>query len=132
MRHALRFGCFSVSLALLSVAVSIRGAAVGLSSLKAELVAPGVWRIHFGNPEKFTPTHFRSAPMETAGLAAKPTRLPIPLNTGEISFQISDRGCSLRWPMEPGENIYGFGLHTELFEHDHRRVVSKADRQTRK
>ena len=30
--------------------------------LKAELVAPGIWRVRLGKPEEFTPSFFRTAP----------------------------------------------------------------------
>ena len=33
-------------------------------SPKVELVAPGIWRIRLGKPEKFTPTFFRAAPVD--------------------------------------------------------------------
>ena len=38
------------------------------------------------------------------------------MNLAEISFQVSDRGCSVLLPMTVGESIYGLGLHTELFD----------------
>lgn len=80
------------------------------------LIAPGVWRLRFGKPEKFTPTQFRSAPMDKAALDAMPFDQPMPLELSQIVFQTSDRGCSVRFPMVPKESIYGFGLHTELFD----------------
>ncbi len=81
-----------------------------------KLVAPGVWRVRFGDPEQFTPTRFRSAPMDMAGLAEKRSNARLPFNPAEFVFQVSDRGCSLRLPMKQRESIYGFGLHTELFD----------------
>lgn len=83
---------------------------------QVELVAPGVWRLRFGKPEKSTPTHFRSAPMDKAALDAMPFKQPMPLDASQIVFETSDRGCSVRLPMTAKENIYGFGLHTELFD----------------
>lgn len=83
---------------------------------KAEWVAPGIWRIRFGKPESFTPTHFRSAAMDRTGLATMPYSHSSPLSAGKITFRASDRGCSLLWPMDPRESIYGFGLNTKLFD----------------
>ena len=31
-------------------------------------MAPGIWRLRFGEPEKFTPTHFRSAEMDAVAV----------------------------------------------------------------
>ena len=83
---------------------------------KIELVAPGIWRLQFGRPETFVPTHFRSAPIDTASLKAKPFHGAMPLDKTKISFRVSDRGCSLLLPIDPGENIYGFGLNTKIFD----------------
>jgi len=101
---------------LLSICVPLCRAADSGAEPKAEQVAPGVWRIRFGKPETLTPTHFRSAVMDQAGLEAMPTSRPIPLDLAKVTFQASDRGCSLLLPMDPHESIYGFGLHTELFD----------------
>ena len=99
---------------------------------KAQQVAPSVWRIRFGKPEVFTPTHFRSAGVDEKGLAAIPQVDTPPLDAASMSFDASDRGCSLRLPLEPGESIYGLGLTTSLFDltevnghHAGRRVVLK-------
>lgn len=81
-----------------------------------KLVAPGIWRLRFGQPERFTPTHFRSAPVDSAGLKRMESNGRMPFNPGKIVCHISDRGCSLLLPMNRRESIYGFGLHTELFD----------------
>lgn len=100
----------------LAVAVPIQAAEVKSPAPQVERIAPGVWCIRFGAPETFTPTHFRSAAIDRAGLEATPTSGPMPLELAKISFQTSDRGCSLMLPMGPRESIYGFGLHTEIFD----------------
>lgn len=104
------------------VTFTVGGAESDSTAPQIDLIAPGVWRLHFGNPEIFTPTYFRSAPMDAAGLAKLPFNRPLPLDVAKISFQVSARGSSLRLPMKPGENIYGFGLHTELFNMAGRKV----------
>lgn len=95
------------------------------STAQVEVVAPGVWRIRFGKPELFTPTHFRSSPPDEVGLKKMSTSQSMPLDAGKIAFGISDRGCSLQWPMKSGENVFGFGLHTELFNMTGRRIFLK-------
>ena len=113
------------SLALLAAAGIAHGAETNPDLPPAELIAPGIWRLHFGNPEQFTPTHFRSAPMATANLEKMPFDQPMPVDLAGISFDVSERGCSLQFPMKAGENVYGFGLHTELFGMGGRRVFLK-------
>jgi alpha-D-xyloside xylohydrolase len=103
----------------------IRAADSNFSAPQPELIAPGIWRLHFGNPELFTPTHFRSAPIAIVELNKTPFNGALPLEASKISFQVSERGCTLQYPMEAGENLYGFGLHTELFGMANRRVFLK-------
>jgi alpha-D-xyloside xylohydrolase len=105
-----------LSLTLLVAAVSVHGKESNSFGQQPQPIAPGVWRLHFGNPERFTPTFFRSADMDRAGLKKMRSSLTMPLDVSKISFQVSERGCSLRLPMTSGESIYGFGLHTELFD----------------
>lgn len=82
---------------------------------RVDSIAPGIWRIHFGNPEKFTPTHFRTAAMEITALRNLPQD-PMPFDLSQVVCRISDRGSSVLLPMKPGESIYGLGLSTELFD----------------
>jgi alpha-D-xyloside xylohydrolase len=112
-------------LTLMAAATIVHGAGSNASAPQTEVVAPGIWRLHFGNPEQFTPTHFRSAPIAQAELEKMPTSQPLPLDAASVSFQVSERGCSLQFPMKSGENVYGFGLHTELFGMANRRVFLK-------
>ncbi len=98
-------------------------------SPQVELVAPGIWRIRFGNPEEFTPTHFRTAPIAKAGLDNMPFQGSPPVDPDRIVFQASDRGCSLRLPMAGRESIYGLGLSTELFDMSQSSKGGQAGRQ---
>jgi alpha-D-xyloside xylohydrolase len=122
IRH---IGFLPLFLTLIAATNTVQGAGPDSSAPQTELVAPGIWRLHFGDPEQFTPTHFRSVPMDSADLEKMPFSQPMPLNVASISFQVSERGCSLQFPMKPGENIFGFGLHTELFGMAGRRVFLK-------
>ena len=101
---------------LLSIWLTVTVAVHGEASPQVEMVAPGIWRIHFGDPEQFTPTHFRSAPMDTTSLEKMSSSEPMPLELSEISFNVTGRGCSLSFPMKKAESIYGLGLSTTLFD----------------
>lgn len=115
-KSARTFSCYHFLLPLLAATMAVCGAEPGAPAPKAELVAPGIWRLHFGSPEQFTPTHFRSAAMDTAGLEKMSPSPAMPLDPAKISFQVSNRGCSLLLPMTPDESIYGLGLSTKLFD----------------
>ncbi len=82
----------------------------------AELVAPGVWRLRFGNPETLTPVHFRSAEPAIEGMKSLPVVNDPPIASETISFSVRPRGCALELPMTKDERIYGLGLNTTLFE----------------
>lgn len=83
---------------------------------QVDALVPGIWRIRFGAPEKFTPTHFRSSVLDKPGLEAMSASTNLPLDLAKMSFRISDRGCSLLLPMDSRESIYGFGLITKFFD----------------
>lgn len=106
--------CFTLLLLIPTMAARAGDSETGSPQVK--LIAPGVWRIRYGAPEQFTPTHFRSAPMDKAGLDQMHYAGPPPIGFADIVFRQSDRGCSLLLPMTRTESIYGFGLHTELFD----------------
>jgi alpha-D-xyloside xylohydrolase len=118
-------GFVPLLLSLMATATAVQGAGSDSSASKTEVIAPGIWRLHYGDPEQSTPTHFRSAPMASVDLEKMPFDQPIPLDAAKISFQVSERGCSLQLPMKSGESVYGFGLHTELFGMAGRRVFLK-------
>jgi len=75
-----------------------------------EIVAPSVWRIRFGEPERFVPSRFRESPPDLEGLSDLPQ--------GELELELSEVRCQLKPGrtvvtipcQEPGEQIYGFGL----------------------
>lgn len=95
-------GLLTLCLALLTVVTGVRGADSDSAAPQVKVVAPGVWRLRFGTPEKFTPTHFRTAPVDLAGLAAMPSAESMPLDRSQIRFHVSDRGCSLQLLKKPG------------------------------
>jgi alpha-D-xyloside xylohydrolase len=101
--------------ALLATEISARGDEIAGRGPAVSEVAPGIWRFRFGTPEKFTPTHFRSAPPAVDALESLPKASP-PLDLAKAPFHVSDRGCSLQLPLENHESIYGFGLITKFFD----------------
>jgi alpha-D-xyloside xylohydrolase len=108
---------FLVALPLIIVSAGVaRGDESIPQSPQIQVIAPGIWRLRFGTPELFTPTHFRSANANTTALAKMASATNLPLDLGKLVFRASDQGCYLSLPMERRENIYGLGLMTELFD----------------
>ncbi|MCW3058192.1 MAG: glycoside hydrolase, family 31 [Capsulimonas sp.] len=89
---------------------------------KAEQVAPGVWRIRFGKPEKLTPLSFRTAPIHKEGFSSLTPCDQPPFSLDDITFRTTGRGCAVTLPMTTEERIFGFGLNTKLFDKTDRRV----------
>lgn len=122
--HFLKIARDTITVAILGnlclAGVAVHGAEstgsqpVSLRNIKQ--LAPGIWRIHLGKPEKFTPFYFQTFKPRTEELAALPSINQLPISPEEIGFQISDRGCAVELPMKSDEGIYGFGLHTRLFD----------------
>ena len=96
------------ALDLSSAAAEVAGA--------TELVAPGIWRIRLGQPERLTPVHFRTSPVAAERLKTLAGGNAVPFDANKIAFRVSPRGCAVELPMELGEGIYGFGLNTALFD----------------
>ena len=85
--------------------------------LKPEVqeVAPGLWRVRFGEPEAFVPTRFRFRPVRTEALAALKTA-PLPFRLDEIACHLQTGRCVVSVPLEQtGSDIYGFGLDPNAF-----------------
>jgi len=113
------------TLAILATAMSFihaQAASENLTGSNAEKVAPGIWRVRIGTPEKFTPTYFRSAPISENGLKTVANTAPLPFQPDKIGFQTNARGCVLELPLTSSEQVFGFGLNTKLFNMGDRRV----------
>lgn len=74
---------------------------------------PGIWRSRLGTPESYTPVSSRLIAAAEAALATLPNipAAPIEMPAGETD----SRGCRLRLPLSPAEEIYGFGLQMLSF-----------------
>jgi alpha-D-xyloside xylohydrolase len=96
-----------------------------------EAVAPGVWRLRLGQPEKFTPQSFRQEPARTNQLAALPACARTPVELSAIGFKTTSRGCVLELPLQAGERIYGLGMNLKVFDPlNGRRTIRVSDDQT--
>jgi alpha-D-xyloside xylohydrolase len=121
-----------LAILLLAGSFQVSSAEPNKSAPKAELVAPGIWKIRLGKPEEFTPSYFHTAAKDKEHLKTLPMVGGMPLDAVKISFQVSSHGCAVRLPMAADKSIYGFGLNTELFDmtrtatgHTGRRVFLK-------
>ncbi len=91
-------------------------------SVKSEQVAPGLWRIRLGTPEKLTPTAYRSAPIAESSLNAMAADGKTPFAFSDVGFTVNNRGCAIKLPLDKNEQVFGFGLNTKLFNMTDRRV----------
>jgi alpha-D-xyloside xylohydrolase len=80
-----------------------------------EKVAPGIWKIVYGTPEKYLPTDFKEAP-SLAGLQALPAVDTPPFKLNDINFRKANSGMVAELTVDTAEKFYGFGLQTNTFE----------------
>lgn len=76
-------------------------------------VAPGVYRLRAGEPEKIVPSLVRQ-PVNREALAAMP-KVPAPPLLG-IRVWRTARGCRIELPLGNGEVVYGLGLQCKHLE----------------
>ena len=81
-----------------------------------EMVAPGVWRLRLGQPEKLTPLSFRVATDRTPQMEALPACPRLPLKASSIGFKTTGRSVVVELPLQTGERIYGLGMQLGLFD----------------
>ena len=99
-------------------------------SYQLEAVAPGVWRLRMGQPEKFTPEHFRTELARTNELAALASCPRLPVKASAVGFRTTGRGCVLELPLQSGERIYGLGMNLKVFDPmNGRRTIRVSDDQ---
>lgn len=75
-----------------------------------KMIHPGIWKAVIGKPEAMTLLSVADARPNTGALAKLP-RSNFPLPKGEISMKVVDHKTYLRFPLEKGEQLYGFGLN---------------------
>ncbi len=82
-----------------------------------EQVLPGVWRVRFGTPERFTPAAVRESAPRREGFELLPPAGPPPFAPETIRGRITRSRTAIYVPCdEPGEEIYGFGLDPGAYE----------------
>ena len=82
---------------------------------QVEKVAPGIWKVTFGTPEKIRPTDFKNeASLEDLKKLSDSDLPPIALDS--ISFKLTEKGILAELKMSNSERIYGFGLQVNTFE----------------
>ena len=80
-------------------------------------VYPGVWRVRFGKPEKFTPHSIREADPRERGFKALPQPGGLAIAPQKIQCRISSSRTVVYIPCdEPGQQIYGFGLDPGAYQ----------------
>jgi alpha-D-xyloside xylohydrolase len=82
---------------------------------KIDKVFPGVWKITYGQPEKYLPTDFKEPASES--LSNLPDRGGTePFDLQSIQFRETPKGIVAGLKISKSERIYGFGLQVNTFE----------------
>ena len=75
-----------------------------------KMIHPGIWKAVIGKPDAMTLLSIADAHPNLEAMAKLP-RSNFPLPKGEISMKVVDHKTYLRFPLEKGEQLYGFGLN---------------------
>ncbi|MFP5227338.1 MAG: TIM-barrel domain-containing protein [Acidobacteriota bacterium] len=88
-------------------------------------VHPGVWRATIGSPEKFTPVSSRLMPPQSSAL----DKLTAPAGPPQVRLTATAaaRGCTVRIPLQPGEEIFGLGLQFLSFSQRGSKKVTRVN-----
>jgi alpha-D-xyloside xylohydrolase len=88
-------------------------------------VHPGVWKASFGKPEAVTPVSSRLvAPLPDA--LAKLPSAPQPPIAAPIAKHHA-RGVTLSLPLQPYEEVYGFGLQFFSLQHRAKKLITRVN-----
>jgi len=79
-------------------------------SMQWKEIATGVWKVSVGKPEAYNLLTAAGAQPNTNALKNM-GKTGFPLDQNEISVQLRDGKTYLRFPLERGEQLYGFGLN---------------------
>ena len=83
-------------------------------------ILPGVYRMTFGEPERFTFSSLREKAMKPWGAS-----VPAPFGEADVSFEADSRGCALTLPLRG--RVYGFGLQLKAFDHTNGRRLMRCN-----
>ncbi len=75
-----------------------------------KMIHPGIWKAVIGKPDAMTLLSIADARPNLEAIAKLP-KGGFPLPQGEISMTVVDHKTYLRFPLEKGEQLYGFGLN---------------------
>lgn len=75
-----------------------------------KMIHPGIWKAVIGKPDAITLLSIADARPNLEAMSKLP-RSNFPLPKGEISMKVVDHKTYLRFPLEKGEQLYGFGLN---------------------
>jgi alpha-D-xyloside xylohydrolase len=92
-------------------------------------VHPGVWRTTVGNPEEFTPVTSRLVAPLTEAFSKLPDVAEPPLP--RIEGKTMARGCLLRLPLRPNEQVFGLGLQFLSFAQRGKKKVARVNADPR-
>ena len=90
-------------------------------------IAKGIWKIVLGEPEEFTPEHFRQFSVRTEAIEQIPVSRECRVSKEKIYWRKTKRGITVTLPMETQEDIYGFGLQLQGFNQAGRRRYLKVN-----
>lgn len=94
--------------------------------MSLKVIAPGVWRLRIGKPEKFTPMQLSPSKPDKQGLDKAPPCNQPPFPLSGVQAFVNGHGCCVEIPMTDKERIYGFGINTKLFNMNDRHVFIRA------
>ncbi len=88
---------------------------VAQPKLQWKSVAPGVWSLKVGQPDKFDFYSVAAVTPKTGALLAMP-EVNFPITETEITAEIIDHKTYLHFPLEAAERIFGLGLNFKTVE----------------
>lgn len=104
-------------------------AAEQLAPAAWDQIHPGVWRARIGSPEKFTPVTTRLVPPQLQAFPGLPPVTPPPISI--LGAAQTKRGCTVRLPLRPGEEIFGLGLQFLSFAQRGRKKTARVNADPR-
>ncbi len=90
-------------------------------------IAKGIWKLTYGEPERFTPETFRRASVKTEAIECVGVSRRMGFGEDEILCRTTARGVTVTLPMDTEEDIYGFGLQLRTVNHGGRRRFLKVN-----
>ena len=92
-----------------------------------EQIAKGIWKVVFGEPEKYTPEYFRSFPIKKEMIDKITISRKPKIKEEDLEWKKTKRGVAITLPISAGEDIYGFGLQLRNFNQAGKRRYLKVN-----